>query len=107
MRLLPPPAFIIHLDFKVMDIVYASKDLIPSFRFALDEVAREEIYLEMIEAPSLEVLYKFHDEHLRNNWPQYFAIENGKVGGWADITPPSSPRLSHRGFLGMGLTKNH
>jgi RimJ/RimL family protein N-acetyltransferase len=43
---------------------------------------------------------------ITNNWPVYYAVADGRVVGWADITPGSNPRMSHRGFLGMGLIKD-
>jgi hypothetical protein len=37
-----------------MEIVYPTEPLLKSFHEALDRVAREQIYIEMIEAKSLE-----------------------------------------------------
>jgi len=88
-----------------MEIVYANNFLFKSFHQALDSVAREQIYIEMIEAKSLEEVSTFQQKLITNNWPVYYAVENGRVVGWADITPSSNPRMSHRGFLGMGLIK--
>jgi RimJ/RimL family protein N-acetyltransferase len=39
----------------------------------------------------------------RNNFPQYFAICEGKVIGWCDITPKEIKEFSHVGVLGIGL----
>jgi ribosomal protein S18 acetylase RimI-like enzyme len=84
-------------------IQYASESLLPSFREALDQVARERIYIEMVEAPPLEKVLAFHGEVIQKNQPVYFAVHGEKVVGWCDILPERNPRRSHRGGLGMGL----
>ncbi len=86
-----------------MEIVYPAEPLLKSFHEALDRVAREHIYIEMIEAKSLEETTNFQLKLISNNSPVFYAVENGIVVGWADITPAGNPRLAHRGFLGMGL----
>ena len=86
-----------------MEIVYSSEQLLRSFHEALDSVAKEEIFIEMVEAKSFDETAAFQRNLISNHWPSYFAVENGKVVGWIDITPHSNPRLAHRGFLGMGL----
>lgn len=85
------------------DVIYARKDLIPSLWQAIDTVAREEIYIERVEAPPLPETEAFQHKLLDQNWPVYYAVDNDQVVGWADITFPLNPRLAHRGFLGMGL----
>ncbi len=88
-----------------MDINYAKEEYFKSFHQALDQVAREQIYIEMIEARPFQEIAEFQKKLITNNWPVYYAINNGEVIGWADISLPSNPRLSHRGFLGMGLLR--
>lgn len=66
-------------------------------------MARERVYIEMIEAPSLEKVSSFQKDLIAKNGPVYYAIENHRVVGWCDVFPVSNPRLSHRGNLGMGL----
>lgn len=90
----------------VFTISYASLNLIQSFHAAVDEVAHELIYLQMIEAPELEKLYKFQKKLIENNWPSFFALVDNEVVGWIDISPIANPRLAHRGVLGMGVRKN-
>jgi RimJ/RimL family protein N-acetyltransferase len=72
-----------------VEIIYPTEKYFKSFCAALDQVAREQIYIEMIEAKPL---------------PETSAFQ-GKLVGWGDITPSSNPRMSHRGTLGMGLIK--
>ena len=86
-----------------MEIVYPTAALLASFRKTLDAVAREQIYIEMIEAKPVEGMREFQSKMIANNWPAYYAVDNERVVGWADITPAENPRLAHRGFLGMGL----
>src|SRR5580692_6022482 len=87
-------------------IVYPTEELFKGFHEALDQVAREEIYIEMIEAKPFENVAEFQKKLIDNNYPVYYAVSGNDVVGWADITPSSNPRLSHRSFLGMGLLKS-
>ena len=90
-----------------MEVIYAAEQYLKSFHEALDLVAREQIYIEMIEAKPFDEVATFQRKLITNNWPVYYAVENDKVVGWADITPAANPRLAHRGFLGMGLIKDY
>jgi len=85
------------------EIIYAREDLVPSLHGALDQVAREEIYIERLEAPPLEEVLAFQKKLIAQNWPNFYVLQGSDVVGWADITLPTNPRLAHRGFLGMGL----
>lgn len=89
----------------MIQIVYPTPDLIPSFYECLKEVAHEKIYIEMIEPPTLEKVTSFQTSVISKNGAVFYAVENGKVIGWADIFPIDNPRLSHRGSLGMGMLK--
>ena len=84
-------------------IVYANEKYFPSFHAALAVVAAEKIFLEMIEAPSLEKVASFQRELTQKNGPTFYAISNDQVVGWCDIFPKQNPRQSHRGSLGMGI----
>ena len=91
-----------------IQIIYARPDLTPSFYKALDRVAREEIYIEKVEAPPFSDVESFQQKLIAQQWPNYYAVKPGPSGeqevvGWADITRPQNERLAHRGFLGMGL----
>ena len=91
----------------MIQIIYPTPDLIPSFYECLKEVAAEKIYIEMIEPPPLEKVTNFQTSVISKNGAVYYAVDNGKVIGWADIFPFDNPRLSHRGSLGMGMLKSY
>lgn len=84
-------------------ILYGREDLIPSFRDALDVVAKENIYLELTESPPLDEVHEFQMDLIHQNLPTFYAVKSKTVIGWADISPFPRPRLSHRGRLGMGI----
>jgi RimJ/RimL family protein N-acetyltransferase len=90
-----------------MEIVYPSEQYLKSFHEALDAVAREQIYIEMIEAKPYDEMATFQKKLISNNWPVYYAVDDGRVVGWVDITPAANPRLAHRGSLGMGLIADY
>lgn len=84
-------------------IEYANALYIPSFQICLDLVAKEKIYIEMIEAPELEKVRAFQEELIARNMPVFYAVRAGRVVGWCDISGSKNPRMQHRGGLGMGL----
>lgn len=86
-----------------IEIVYPSEKYFGSFHEALSKVARERVYIEMIEAPPLEKVSGFQKDLISKNGPVYYAIHNDRVVGWCDVFPEENPRQSHRGGLGMGL----
>lgn len=86
-----------------VEIVYPTEKFFPCFHAALSTVAKERVYIEMIEAPSVEKVSKFQGELTSKNGPVYYAIQNDRVVGWCDVFPEENPRQSHRGSLGMGL----
>ncbi len=88
-----------------VEIIYPTEKYLKSFHQALDQVAKEQIYIEMIEAKSFEEVAVFQTKLISNNWPVYYAIKNREVIGWVDISLSSNPRLNHRGHLGMGIVK--
>lgn len=86
-----------------IEIIYPCEKYFKSFHEALSAVAKERVYIEMIEAPPLEKVSSFQSGLISKNGPVYYAIENDRVVGWCDIFPDENPRLKHRGGLGMGL----
>ncbi len=86
-----------------IQIIYAEEKHFPSFHQTLDAVAREHIYIEMLEAPTLEKLTSFQNELIAINGPVYYALDDDQVVGWCDVFPSKNPRLNHRGGLGMGI----
>ena len=69
----------------------------------LDFVANEQIYIEMVEAPSLEKVRKIHQRLISSGCPVFYAVKDEQVIGWCDVIPERNPRLHHRGGLGMGV----
>lgn len=90
-----------------IEVAYASAPLIKSFWSTLGTVAAERVYIEMVEAPALSKTEEFQKNMIAKNWPAYYAIDGGRVVGWADVSPYSGPRLSHRGSLGMGILQEY
>lgn len=86
-----------------IQIIYANETYFPSFHSALDLVAHERVHIEVVEAPTLPKVAAFQKTLIEQNLPVYYAIHGERVVGWADISVSINPRLSHRGFLGMGL----
>ncbi len=86
-------------------IAYATKEFFESFHSVLDQVAREQIYIEMIEAKSLKETEEYQNKLIEGNQPVYYVVQNSAVVGWIDISTVPNKRLAHRGFLGMGLAK--
>lgn len=86
-----------------IEIIYPSEKYFKSFHEALSAVAKERVYIEMIEAPSLEKVSSYQSELISKNGPVFYAINQEHVVGWCDIFPEENPRLSHRGSLGMAI----
>jgi len=92
---------------KIVSIVKAKKDLIPSFYKTLTLVAQEKIYLEMIEPPSLDEILKYQEKLIQKKLPAFYAVLENQVIGWCDITPFNNPRMTHRASLGMGILASY
>lgn len=84
-------------------IVAAEERYAVSYRACLDAVARERRYLAQIEAPPFERIQEFVLGSVKNDAVQFFAVEDEKVVGWADIFPAWAHAVSHCGSLGMGV----
>lgn len=84
----------------------AELSLIPSFYKCLDSVARERIFIEMIEAPPLELVAKFQTDLIGAGGPVSYAVRGREVVGWCDVFKIANPRQHHRGVLGMGVHKD-
>ncbi len=88
-------------------IIYPTEKYFKSFHQALSSVARERIYIEMLEAPPLEKVSDFQNELILKKGPVYYAVDDTKVVGWCDIFPEDNPRQKHRGSLGMGIISEY
>ena len=86
-------------------IIYADLQFFDTYYETLDQVARERIYIEMVEAHPVERMRAFHEKLIANNLPVYYAMDGETAVGWIDISVSENPRMAHRGFLGMGIRK--
>jgi RimJ/RimL family protein N-acetyltransferase len=92
----------------MVQIVYANEKYFKSFHEALASVAKERIYIEMLEPPRLEDVAVFQMGLIQKKGPTFYAVnENEQVVGWADIFPEDNPRQNHRGSLGMGIISEY
>ena len=87
----------------MIEIMYAQEKYFESFHKALSSVAKERLYIEMIEAPPLINVAEFQRGLIAKNGPVYYAVKEDRVIGWCDVFPEDNPRQNHRGSLGMGL----
>ena len=91
-------------DYKIVPI---TEQHIESFREAVGCVARERKYLAFLDAPSLKMAHAFVMENLKENWPHFVAVGEGKVVGWCDITSLHRPVFAHSGSLGIGVLEQY
>jgi ribosomal protein S18 acetylase RimI-like enzyme len=76
---------------------------VPSYRAALDAVARERRFLLMLEAPPLAAVREFVLGNLRDGNPQVVALAGETVVGWCDVLRGGMPTRRHAGTLGVGV----
>ncbi len=88
-------------------IVPISEEHIDGFRACVDEVARERLYLAMIEAPPPKQVREFVLGNIRSNAPAFVAVADGVVVGWCDVLAKPRAALAHSGVLGMGVRRQY
>lgn len=88
-----------------VNVVYADPRYFVSFHAALSEVANEMVFLEMTQAPALELVTKYQTDLINKGGPSFYAVSEDRVVGWCDVFPKENPRQAHRGTLGMGILK--
>lgn len=71
-------------------------------RAVLDEVAREQRFLALFEAPPPEEAFAFY-RALITQGQCHVALQGTSVVGWCDIQPAFGQARKHIGVLGMGL----
>lgn len=89
----------------MIQIVYADEVYIPSLAETLDAIAREEVFLEMVQAPPYPEVFDFQTKLIKEKLPVFYALSNNKVVGWVDVAVSKNPRQRHKGTLGMGISK--
>jgi ribosomal protein S18 acetylase RimI-like enzyme len=94
-----PPA-----DWSILPIAEAH---VPSFRAAVDGVAREKLYLALLKAPPLKDSRAYVKQNIRKDHPHVVALAGDKVVGWCDIVPSPRHTKAHGGVLGIGVIKKY
>ena len=87
-------------DIRILPI---AEEHIDGFHRCLDLVARERLYLALVQAPPLDSTKAFVLSNIANHVPQFVAVINKDVIGWCDISPLKYEGFKHRGELGMGV----
>lgn len=82
-----------------------SEKTFEGFYRCLDEVARERRYLAHLQAPPIEKSREWVRKNIERGIPQYVALVDDQVVGWADISPREREVVRHVGELGMGILK--
>lgn len=90
-----------------IQILPIAEEHIESYHQCLDSVARERLYLALVEAPPLDSTRAFVLSNIANNVPQFVAVISSQVIGWCDISPLKHEGFKHRGALGMGIHKRY
>jgi RimJ/RimL family protein N-acetyltransferase len=84
-------------------IVPIAEEHIESVHDCAGEVARERLYLAMLDAPPLEQSRAFVLGQIHANAPHFVAIAEDAVVGWCDVVRKPRDTLAHSGTLGMGV----
>ncbi len=79
---------------------------IEAFWELLESVASEKKFLGSTRAPPLASVREFVLEHIARRQPQYVAELDGRLVGWADVTPRGEAATRHIGTLGMGVHRD-
>jgi RimJ/RimL family protein N-acetyltransferase len=88
-------------------IVPLAEEHVPGIHRCFDEVARERLYLAMLQAPPLEQSREFLLGQIRGNAPHFVAFAGDVVVGWCDVVAKPRETLAHSGTLGMGVLAAH
>lgn len=88
-----------------VQIVPIAQEHIESYHRCLDAVARERLYIGLVQAPPLERTRDFVLANINQHGLQFVALVDGEVVGWCDILPKRLEGFQHCGGLGMGVSK--
>ena len=94
-------------DTREIDVTPISEEHIPGFHSCLDSVAHERKYLGMVQAPAIESTRGFVESNIKNNYPQFVAVDDNRVVGWCDILPQKNEGYTHCGILGIGVLNGY
>ncbi len=84
-------------------ILPMSLPFLEGFHRVLDIVAREGLWLELTEAPTLDVLQKLVSNDIALNNALYIATHENDVVGWCAIIREARQFRTHRGKVAMGV----
>jgi len=87
----------------MVEIAPIKNEYAQEYHSILDDVAKEQLYLGMIEAPPLECVTEHVAECVKNDYPMFVAMENGKMVGWCSIYTNQTPNFKHLGQLFVGV----
>ena len=82
-------------------------DWAETFRACVDQVAREQKYFLMMEAPPLEKVRDFLLKLNTAGHPHYCAMKGSEIVGWCNVKKNEMPARSHVGELSMGIRADH
>jgi ribosomal protein S18 acetylase RimI-like enzyme len=78
-----------------------------AFHAVVDGVARERLYLAMLQAYPLDDVRKYVRECIEKRRPMFGAFTATSLIGWCDVVEKPRETLAHSGVLGMGVAKEH
>ena len=78
-----------------------------AFHAVVDAVARERLYLAMLQAFPLEDVRRYVSECIAKRRPSFGAFVAERLVGWCDINEKPRETLAHSGVLGMGVLNDH
>ena len=88
-------------------VVPLAEEHIAGYRAAFDQVAKEHRFLDYLEAPPAAAVQKFVLGNIRDENPQFVALDGNTVVGWCIIAPKLKPIYEHTGVLGMGIVEGY
>ena len=86
-----------------MQILPIAEEHIEGFHRCLDLVARERLYLALLQAPPLEAMRASVLADIAGHMLRFVALIDNDVVGWCDVRPFKREGFQHRGELGMGV----
>jgi ribosomal protein S18 acetylase RimI-like enzyme len=86
-----------------IQILPIAEEHIEGFHRCLDLVARERLYLALLQAPPLDATRPSVLSDIADQMPRFVALINKQVVGWCDIRLFKREGFQHRGELGMGV----
>jgi ribosomal protein S18 acetylase RimI-like enzyme len=89
-----------------IQILPISKEYIEGYYNCLDSVARERLYLILLESPHFDLVQRFVEVNIAQDAPHFVAVNDNIVVGWCDIVPKEREGFTHCGILGMGVHRN-